>query len=76
MTSTRERKERFIKSFGKIVTRDVVLGLFERYGLAMLSDEQIEEVTSELAAEAMATTKHTIHNRRIYRREAGLAGAA
>ena len=76
MTSTRERKERFIKSFGKITTRDVVLGLFERYGLAMLSDEQIEEATSELVADAMATTKRTIRNRRIYRREAGLAGAA
>jgi len=69
MSSTRERKERFIKSFGDRATRDVVTTLFARYGLAMLSDEQIEEVTQEMVGDAMSRNKHTIRNRRIYQRQ-------
>jgi hypothetical protein len=69
MTSTRARKERFIRSFGDRAARDAVLSMFNRYGLDVLSDEMLDEATSELAADAMATTKRTIRNRRIYRRE-------
>lgn len=69
MTSTRERKERFIKSFGQHSARDAVLSMFDRYGLDVLSDELLEEATGELVAVAMSATKRTIRNRRIYQRE-------
>lgn len=76
MTSTRARKVRFIKSFGERAARDAVLSLFDRYGLEMLPDDLLEEATSELTADAMAATKRTIRNRRIYRRALALDGAS
>lgn len=69
MQSTRERKERFIKSFGDRAMRDVVSAMFHRYGLGMFSDEQIEEITTDMAADAMASNKNTIRNRKIYREQ-------
>lgn len=73
MTSTRERKERFIKSFGDRAVRDAVLALFERHGFEILSDDHLAEAASELAVDAMSATKRSIRNRRIYRRQIGLA---
>lgn len=73
MESTRERKVRFIKSFGDRAARDAVFTMLERYGLDILSDDHLAEATSELAADAMASTKRTIRNRRVYRRQIGLA---
>ncbi|MFC3706326.1 hypothetical protein ACFOOL_16385 [Devosia honganensis] len=76
MESTRERKTRFIKSFGDRAARDAVLSLFARYGLDMLSDELLDEATSEMVADAMATTKRVVRNRRIYRRKMALDAAS
>lgn len=73
MQSTRERKTRFIKSFGDRAARDAVLSLFARYGLDMLSDDLLDEATSDLAADAMATTKRVVRNRIAYRRDLVLA---
>lgn len=73
MQATRERKIRFIKSFGDRAARDAVLSLFARYGLDMLSDDLLDEATSDLAADAMATTKRVVRNRIAYRRDLVLA---
>lgn len=45
--ATRERMQRFINSFGRKAEREAVMALFDRYGLSMLTDEQLEEAVSE-----------------------------
>ena len=67
MSSTsRNHNEQFIKSFGTFVDRDAVLAVFRRYGLAMLTDEQLAEIVSDKVAEYRAATKLNRSNRRIY----------
>ncbi|HAX40036.1 MAG TPA: hypothetical protein DCY10_04045 [Clostridiales bacterium] len=46
--STRERKYRYIHSFGQHAGADAVRVLYARYGLDMLSDAQLAEVVSDL----------------------------
>lgn len=67
MKSTRERKEQFINSFGDRAALDAVKTMISRHGLIWLTDEQINDITSDMAYDVMATTKHTIRNRPIYR---------
>lgn len=69
MTSTRERKERFIRSFGDRAVRAAVETMIARYGLGWLTDEQIHDITADMASDALATTRNVIRNRRIYQRE-------
>lgn len=69
MQATRERKERFIKSFGNRAVHAAVETMIDRYGLGWLTDEQVHDITVDMASDALATTRMTIRNRRIYRRE-------
>lgn len=71
MTSTRERKERFILSFGKITGQtgnDAVSSLLRTYGLEVFPDWAIDEMVGDLIRYARSQTHHTIRNRRIYQR--------
>lgn len=65
MRSTRERQERFIKSFDNRTVRSAVEVMVSRYGLGWLTDAQIHDITADLASDAMAETKRNIRNRRI-----------
>lgn len=49
--ATRERKEQFLLSFGVSTPRKAVERLFARHGLDMLSDEQLDEVVSDVIAD-------------------------
>lgn len=72
MTSTRERKERFILSFGKIngqTGNDAVSSCLRTYGLELFPDWAIDEMASDLVRYARSMTHNTIQNRRIYQRE-------
>lgn len=74
MASTRERKERFIRSFGPNAACEAVLTLFGRYGLDMLSDELLEEITSSMVDDARATQKRNLSNRRANARRMSMFG--
>jgi hypothetical protein len=66
MTATsREHNEQFIRSFGTFADRDAVLALFRRYGLVMLTDEQLAEVVSDKVADCRRATRLHFRNRRI-----------
>lgn len=71
MQATRERKERFIKSFGDRAVRAAVETIIQRYGLGWLTDEQVHDITVDMASDALASTRQVIRNRRIYQRELG-----
>lgn len=71
--ATRARKEQFIASFGEAQVRAAILALFFRYGLAALTDEQIDEITSDMAADAIATTRRNVRNRNIARQRLNAA---
>lgn len=64
--TSREHNEQFIKSFGTFADRDAVLALFRRYGLAMLTDEQLAEIVSDKVADCRRATRNNRNNRRIY----------
>jgi len=66
MRASREHNEQFIKSFGTFADRDAVLGLFRRYGLDMLTDEQLSEIVSDKVADCRRTTRNNRNNRRMY----------
>ncbi|OIN06126.1 hypothetical protein BFS86_19675 [Shewanella algae] len=63
--ATRERMERFINSFGYRAEREAVETLFDRYGLAMLTDEQVEEVVDDWSRSERNRIKHNRENRLI-----------
>ena len=62
--ASRERKERFILSFGDSEARSFVEYCLRRYGLSWLTDEQINEVTEDMVDAAVAKTRHVVRNRR------------
>ena len=64
--TSREHNDQFIRSFGTFADRDAVLAIFRRYGLAMLTNEQLAEVVSDKVADYRRTTKNNRNNRRIY----------
>jgi hypothetical protein len=71
--STRERQERFIKSFDRHPgsTLDDALGkLLSRHGWAWLTDEQIEEIASEVVDSARFSQRLRVRNRAALRRAA------
>lgn len=65
-TTSRNHNERFIRSFSTFADRDAVLSLFRRYGLAMLTDEQLAEIVSDKVADYRRANRNNRSNRHIY----------
>lgn len=68
--ATRERKERFLRSFDahKSPLRTAITAISERIyrdGLDWLSDEQLSEITADVAESARSATRRNIRNRKI-----------
>jgi hypothetical protein len=63
--TTRARKEKFIRGFGSNAAKNAVLTLFYRYGLDMLTDEQLAEVTFDLVQDWRSASKRNAENRAI-----------
>lgn len=61
--TTRERKYRYIHSFGQYAGLDAVKKLYSRYGLDMLSDDQLAEVVSDLTRDWRFRQKMNRRNR-------------
>ena len=71
--ASRERKERFLRSFDahKSPLKTAITAISERIyrdGLDWLSDEQLTEITSDVAEQAIATTRRVVRNRAFLRR--------
>lgn len=69
-TATRERQERFIKSFDRYPgsTLDDAIGdCLRRYGTAWLTDEQIEEIASRTVERARFSQRLRVRNRNLLR---------
>jgi hypothetical protein len=71
MTSTRERKERFILSFGKITGQtgnDAVSSCLGTHGLELFPDWAIDEMVADCISSARSAIKRNRENRAIYAR--------
>jgi hypothetical protein len=71
--ATRERKERFLRSFDahKSPLKTAITAISERIyrdGLDWLTDEQLAEITSDVVENAMFANRRMVRNRAIYRR--------
>lgn len=66
MPATRERQKRFIREFGPGAERNAVMRLFHRYGLDMLTDEQLAEAVSIQVADWRDRERRNRANRAIY----------
>ncbi len=69
--ATRERQERFIKDFNGVQGLDwsaALDRLLARHGLSFFTDEQVEDITSEMVERARFSQRLTIRNRAILRR--------
>lgn len=69
--ATRERKERFIKSFEGAAVRDAAMLVdrrLSRHGLSWLTDEQLDEITADLVSDARFSQTLRIRNRNALRR--------
>ncbi|MGN8022302.1 hypothetical protein ACTJJ7_16490 [Phyllobacterium sp. 22229] len=63
--ATRAQNERFIETRGYRAPREAIEILFDRYGLAMLSDEQLAEVVNEMISNERFRNRLNRENRRI-----------
>lgn len=64
--ATREKKLAFIKSFGRNALEMAIMEAVHRHGAEhFLTDEQLDEITSEQVAAARATNQRVIRNRQI-----------
>jgi len=64
--STRERKLRFINSFGRNGLREAVAEILAREGEAFLTDEQIDAIASMRVQDARFTQHHNMRERAKY----------
>jgi hypothetical protein len=71
MTS-RERKLKWIETFGRYALRDAVSAILASDGPDFLTDEQIDLITEKMVYDAREKTRRKIRNRNFYRAEAGL----
>lgn len=71
MTS-RERKLKWIETFGRSSLRDAVSAIMAIDGPDFLTDEQIDLITEKMVYDARDATRRKIRNRNFYRAEAGL----
>lgn len=73
MQATREKKIAFIKSFGRKALEMAIMEAVHRHGAEyFLTDEQLDDITSEQVANARSMNRHVIRNRNALRAE--LAG--
>jgi ppGpp synthetase/RelA/SpoT-type nucleotidyltranferase len=63
MKASREKQERWVESFGNRVAVASVSEKLRRRGLGWLTDEQLSEIVSDIAAEARFTNRLNIRNR-------------
>jgi hypothetical protein len=70
MTSTRQRKERFILTFGKITGvrtgNDAVSNVLSDHGLEIFPDWAIDIMVADCISSARSAIKRNNENRRIY----------
>jgi hypothetical protein len=71
MTS-RERKLKWIDTFGRSSLRDAVSAILAKEGPDFLTDEQIDLITEKMVYDAREKTRRMVRNRNFYRAEAGL----
>lgn len=72
MTTSRERKIKWIGEFGRSSLRDAVSAILSKEGPDFLTDEQIDLITEKMVYDAREQTRRKIRNRNFYRAEAGL----
>jgi len=65
MPATRERQKRFIREGGSNADKAAVMSLFYRYGLDMLTDEQLAEAVSIQVADWRDRERRNRANRAI-----------
>lgn len=66
--ATRERKLKFLNSFGRNALVDAIMEAVYRHGPEhFLTDEQLDDITSEQVAGARSTNRRTIRNRNAIR---------
>jgi hypothetical protein len=70
--TTRERKIKWIETFGRNALRDTVSAILSKEGPDFLTDEQIDLITEKMVYDAREQTRRKIRNRNFYRAEAGL----
>ena len=63
--ATREHKEAFIRSFGSRGPADAVAVLFNRYGLAILTDDLLDEAVRDFVAQARFAYRIRRRNRAL-----------
>ena len=62
--STREKRIKFIKSFGSNALEKAITAAVYRIGVEhFLTDEQLDEIVEQQARDAMSTTRRVIRNR-------------
>lgn len=71
MTS-RERKLKWIDTFGRNALCDAVSAILAKEGPDFLTDEQIDLITEKMVYDAREKTRRMVRNRNFYRAEAGL----
>ena len=65
--ATRDRKERFVQSFGDGFGAQAVAAMVRRYGLAWLTNDQVDEIVFDTVAAAKVENRRVVRNRRIIR---------
>lgn len=71
--ASRERKERFLRSFdaygGQLkVTKDAISDFLREDGIDWLTDDQLEQITARVVSNARDSVRRTVRNRAILRR--------
>jgi hypothetical protein len=64
MTATRRRKLEFIRSFGPYALEQAVTQMLSRKEAPWLTDEQIDDITSQMVSDVRYTQHHNMRERR------------
>lgn len=68
--ATREKKIAFIKSFGRKALEEAIMAAVYRHGAEhFLTDEQLDEITSEQVQDARSAQHRIMRNRPFYQAE-------
>lgn len=71
--ATRERKIKFINSFGRDALEKRLVWMLYEHGTDFLTDEQVNAMTERHVEDAMATNRRCIRNRRNINNRARMA---
>lgn len=72
MTTSRERKAEWIRSFGISALENAVSEIIAIDGHHFLTDDQLEQIVSKMAADERIRRRRMIRNRNAVRAHAGL----